>query len=33
LLSAAAEFRISLCEMRRLFTICDFWCSIEVLER
>jgi len=30
---AAAEFRISLCEMRRLFTIFDFWCSIEVVER
>jgi len=27
---SAAEFRISLCEMRRLFTIFDFWCSIEV---
>jgi len=32
-LSAAAEFRISLCEMRRLFTFFDFWCSIEVIER
>ncbi|TSC78237.1 MAG: hypothetical protein G01um101433_354 [Parcubacteria group bacterium Gr01-1014_33] len=31
--SAAAEFRISLCEMRRLFTIFDFWCSIEVIEK
>jgi len=32
-LSAAAEFRISLCEMRRLFTILDFWCSIVVVEK
>ena len=30
---SAAEFRISLCEMRRLFTIFDFWCSIKVVER
>jgi len=34
--SAAAEFRISLCEMRRLnpfFTIFDFWCSIKVIDK
>jgi len=33
--SAAAEFRISLCEMRRqesLFTFFNFWCSIKVVE-
>jgi len=32
-LSAAAEFRISLCEMHRLFTIFIFWCSIKVVEK
>jgi len=32
-LSAAAEFRILLCKMRRLFTIFNFWCSIKVVER
>jgi len=31
-LFAAAEFRISLCEMRRLFTIFIFWRSIKVVE-
>jgi len=31
--SAAAEFRIPLCEMRRLFTIFDIWCSIKIIER
>jgi len=31
---SAAEFRISLCEMRRqnsIFTFMIFWCSIEVI--
>jgi hypothetical protein len=33
---AAAEFRFSLCEIRRQkfsFTFFDFWCSIKVVER
>jgi hypothetical protein len=29
----ATEIRISLCEMRQLFTIFDFWCSIGVIDK